>query len=66
VPARWRVAHRFVALFWILGIFRTFGAGTDAAELWLIIPVTVTSIPPPVLLGTRLGRRTSPAAASTA
>jgi len=59
-PARWRVAHRFVALFWILGIFHTFGAGTDAGELWLIVPVTVFSLPPLVLLGMRLGRRPAP------
>jgi sulfoxide reductase heme-binding subunit YedZ len=56
-PARWRVAHRFVAVFWILGIFHTFGAGTDAGELWLIIPVALFSLPPLVLLGMRLGRR---------
>jgi sulfoxide reductase heme-binding subunit YedZ len=67
-PARWRVAHRFVALFWILGIFHTFGAGTDAGELWLIVPVTLISLPPLVLLGMRLGRRPArrePARAST-
>lgn len=43
--ARWRVAHRFVALFWILGLVHTFGAGTDAGELWLQIPVALTSLP---------------------
>ncbi|MGK2956371.1 MAG: ferric reductase-like transmembrane domain-containing protein [Solirubrobacterales bacterium] len=53
--ARWRVAHRFVAVFWILGLFHTFGAGTDAGELWLQVPVAATAIPALVLLGMRLG-----------
>jgi sulfoxide reductase heme-binding subunit YedZ len=58
-PARWRVAHRFTALFWILGIFHTFGAGSDAGELWLQIPVALVSLPALVLLGMRLGKRPS-------
>lgn len=61
-PARWRTAHRFTALFWILGIFHTFGAGSDAGQLWLQIPVAVTAIPALVLLGMRLGARRPPAA----
>jgi sulfoxide reductase heme-binding subunit YedZ len=56
-PGRWRVAHRFVAVFWILGIFHTFGAGTDAGRLWLQVPVAVTALPALVLLGMRLGKR---------
>lgn len=56
-PARWRVAHRFIAVFWILGIFHTFGAGTDAGQLWLQALVGVTAIPALVLLGMRLGNR---------
>ncbi len=56
-PNRWRVAHRFVAVFWILGIFHTFGAGTDNGELWLQIPVALTTLPALVLLGMRLGNR---------
>ena len=63
-PARWRVAHRFVGAFWILGIFHTFGAGTDAGELWLIIPVAATSTPQLVLLTMRLAKRPPDAASS--
>ncbi len=70
-PNRWRVAHRFVAVFWILGIFHTFGAGSDAGELWLQVPVAVTTVPALVLLGMRLGKQprrsgagTTPAASS--
>jgi sulfoxide reductase heme-binding subunit YedZ len=56
-PNRWRIAHRFIALFWILGIFHTFGAGTDAGSLWLQIPVAATALPALVLLGMRMGKR---------
>jgi sulfoxide reductase heme-binding subunit YedZ len=56
-PARWRVAHRFTALFWILGLVHTFGAGSDAGELWLQIPVALVSLPALILLGMRLSRR---------
>ncbi|MBN8867191.1 MAG: ferric reductase-like transmembrane domain-containing protein [Solirubrobacterales bacterium] len=49
-PARWRVAHRFVVVFWLLGLIHTFGAGSDATEPWLWIPVAATSLPALVLL----------------
>ncbi len=68
-PSRWRSAHRFTALFWILGLAHTFGAGSDAGQLWLQIPVAVVSIPPLVLLVMVLarggGRRPAPAAKAT-
>ena len=54
-PSRWRVAHRFIAVFWILGLFHTFGAGTDAGETWLMVLVAVTALPALILLGMRLG-----------
>lgn len=56
-PNRWRVAHRFVAVFWILGIFHTFGSGTDSGELWLQIPVALTTLPALGLLAVRMLRR---------
>ena len=59
-PTRWRTAHRFIALFWILGIFHTFGAGTDAGQLWLQVPVALTALPALILLGMRMGTSTSP------
>lgn len=55
-PSRWRVAHRFIAVFWLLGLVHTFGAGTDAGEAWLWIPVALTSAPALTLLLRRLGR----------
>ena len=65
-PSRWRTAHRFVALFWILGLVHTFGAGTDAGELWLQIPVALTAIPAMALLAKRLSHRPSRSAAARA
>ena len=63
-PARWRVAHRFIALFWLLGLAHTFGAGTDVGEVWLWLPVAISSIPALGLLayrmfGTRKPRKVS-------
>lgn len=51
---RWRAAHRFTSAFWVLGLVHTFGAGTDADQLWLLIPVFITSAPAFVLLAMRL------------
>lgn len=56
-PARWRTAHRFVAVFWILGLVHTFGAGSDAGELWLQVPVALTAIPAMALLVKRMSHR---------
>lgn len=67
-PSRWRSAHRFTALFWVLGLIHTFGAGSDAGELWMQIPVAVISLPPLVLLAlvlARGGRRPAPATKAT-
>ncbi len=68
-PARWRVAHRFIALFWLLGLAHTFGAGTDVGEVWLWLPVAISSIPALGLLayrifGTRKPRKVSRGRAS--
>lgn len=54
---RWRVAHRFAALFWILGLVHTFGAGSDTWQPWLVFPVIITSVPALILLVLALGGR---------
>lgn len=59
-PARWRTAHRFIAVFWLLGLVHVFGAGTDAGEPWLLIPVALTSGPALVLLAIRTFGSRSP------
>jgi methionine sulfoxide reductase heme-binding subunit len=35
--ARWRRMHRFVALFWVMAIVHTIGAGSDAGQLWFLL-----------------------------
>ena len=55
--SRWRTAHRFTSVFWLFGLVHTFGAGTDAGQPWLWIPVALTSAPALVLLLMSLLRR---------
>jgi sulfoxide reductase heme-binding subunit YedZ len=63
--ARWRYLHRFIAIFWALGVVHTLGAGTDAGQLWLLALMAAPAIPAAILLlGRLLGaapeRRPSP------
>jgi methionine sulfoxide reductase heme-binding subunit len=53
-PARWRYLHRFIAVFWALGIVHTIGAGTDAGRLWLLAVMAAPAVPAAVLLLGRL------------
>ena len=56
--ARWRMLHRFIALFWLLGVVHTLGAGTDAGEPWFLVLAAVVVLPPLALLCMRhLGAR---------
>jgi sulfoxide reductase heme-binding subunit YedZ len=48
--ARWRKLHRFTALFWVLAIIHTIGAGSDAAEPWFLLISGVMVIPATLLL----------------
>jgi sulfoxide reductase heme-binding subunit YedZ len=52
--SRWRVLHRFVAVFWALGIVHTLGAGTDAGQLWLLALMALPTVPAALLLLGRL------------
>ncbi len=52
--ARWRMLHRFIAVFWVLGIVHTLGAGTDAGQLWLLAVMAIPTVPAAVLLIGRL------------
>jgi methionine sulfoxide reductase heme-binding subunit len=55
--ARWRRAHRLTALFWLLAIGHTIGAGSDAAQLWFLILGGAFVVPALLLLVLRwLGR----------
>lgn len=55
--ARWRYLHRFIPVFWALGVVHTLGAGTDAGQLWLLIAIAAPAAPALVLL---LGRLAGP------
>ena len=55
--ARWRRAHRLTAIFWLLAIVHTIGAGSDAAQIWFLLISGAFVVPAALLLGLRwLGR----------
>ncbi len=63
--ARWRRVHRLTAVFWLLAVGHTIGAGSDAAQLWFLIASGALVVPAALLLALRwLSRagKTSPAA----
>lgn len=66
---RWRSLHRFTALFWLLGIAHSLGAGTDAGQLWFLAMLAVPAGPALVLLlrrlSSRYGKTASPVSSST-
>ena len=51
--ARWRRAHRLTAIFWLLAIVHTIGAGSDAAQLWFLILSGALVLPAALLLALR-------------
>ena len=48
--ARWRKLHRLTAVFWLLAIVHTIGAGSDAAQLWFLLASGALVIPAALLL----------------
>jgi methionine sulfoxide reductase heme-binding subunit len=52
--ARWRKLHRFTALFWVLAIVHTIGAGSDATQLWFLLAAGLIVVPAALLLALRL------------
>jgi methionine sulfoxide reductase heme-binding subunit len=62
---RWRTAHRFTVLVYLLGVVHTLGAGTDAGAPWLRAFLVVTGVPIAALFARRVAgrRRSAPAAA---
>ncbi len=59
--ARWRVLHRYIALFWLLGVVHTLGAGTDSGEAWFRVLAAVVVLPPLTMLGVRMWKRSGTA-----
>jgi sulfoxide reductase heme-binding subunit YedZ len=55
--ARWRRLHRLTAIFWLMAIGHSIGAGSDAAEPWFLVLNLALVIPAALLLALRwLGR----------
>jgi sulfoxide reductase heme-binding subunit YedZ len=57
--ARWRSAHRFTALAWVLGLVHALGEGTDAGQAWFLALCAVAAGPATLLLAVRLARSRS-------
>ncbi len=53
---RWKRLHRFTALFWVLGVAHSVGAGTDAGQPWFLVSMGCVVLPAAVLLAGRLAR----------
>ena len=51
---RWRSAHRFTALAWVMGVAHSLGEGTDAGTTWFLGLVGLAVVPAAVLLVARL------------
>jgi sulfoxide reductase heme-binding subunit YedZ len=49
-PARWRRAHRLTAVFWVLAVIHTLGAGSDALLWWFLIVSGAVVVPAALLL----------------
>jgi sulfoxide reductase heme-binding subunit YedZ len=55
--ARWRRLHRLTAVFWVLAIAHTVGAGSDTGQLWFLAVSGALVLPAALLLALRwLGR----------
>lgn len=50
---RWRRLHRFTALFWVLAVVHTLGAGSDATSAWYLILTGLFVVPAAALLVVR-------------
>lgn len=48
--ARWRRVHRLTAVFWLLAVGHTIGAGSDATQLWFLIASGALVLPAALLL----------------
>jgi methionine sulfoxide reductase heme-binding subunit len=62
---RWRNAHRYIPIAWVLGAVHVVGAGTDIGDLWLQVPFVASIAAVVVLLAMRvlgMGPRSTPPA----
>lgn len=44
-PKRWQAAHRFIVIFWALGVVHALRAGTDASRPWFLIVLATPTLP---------------------
>jgi sulfoxide reductase heme-binding subunit YedZ len=51
--ARWRRVHKLTAVFWLLAIAHTIGAGSDTAEIWFLAISGAVILPAGALLVVR-------------
>ena len=51
--ARWRRVHKLTAVFWVLAIVHTIGAGSDTAEVWFLAASGLAVVPAAALLALR-------------
>lgn len=51
--ARWRKVHKLTAVFWVLAIVHTIGAGSDAGEIWFLAISGLVIVPAALLLALR-------------
>jgi sulfoxide reductase heme-binding subunit YedZ len=51
---RWRTAHRFLPIAWVMAAVHVVGSGSDIGSLWLQLPFALTIAAVLVLLGKRL------------
>lgn len=51
--ARWRRLHRLTAIFWLLAVGHSIGAGSDAAEPWFLAAGAALVVPAAALLAVR-------------
>lgn len=58
--ARWRSAHRFAVLSYVLAVVHTLGAGTDASTVWMRTLLLVTGAPIVALFLLRISQPARP------
>jgi sulfoxide reductase heme-binding subunit YedZ len=56
---RWRNAHRFIPIAWLLASIHVVGAGTDGQSLWLLLGLALPVAAVVAMLGYRLAGKVS-------
>jgi len=59
-PRRWRSAHRFVTVFWLLALIHAAADGTDRTAWWFLVAVFLPALPAVFALLVRLDEASTP------